>query len=465
MRFSLRTKLTAAFLAVTLIFFLMVSLVINVLLEKQFAVYVMDQQEKSNQAIAALLSSRYSQWGSRWDPAGIEAIGMDALEKGLMLRISDPEGKVLWDAMLHNSGMCASIVQSMSQRMLDYNRNFQGGYLEKQYPLVSNGLQTGTVVIGYYGPYFFSDTDIRYLDALNRMLQTAAAATLLLAVLLGLYMARQLSVPIKRVTATARQIAAGDLKARVEERSSTRELIDLTGTINRLASTLEQQEKLRKRLTADVAHELRTPLATLQSHLEAMLDGIWAADPAHLKTCHEEAIRLSRIVSSLEELTRYDAEAMQLDVKAFDVFALVREIADGFDNQFRRQNIALSVQGEPQFLEGDAEKIRQVVVNILANALKFTPAAGQVRITLSGDDNQVRLVIKDTGIGIPADDLPHIFQRFFRSDLSRSRGSGGSGIGLAIVQSIVEAHHGRVVAENDPQGGSIFTVVLPRQHA
>ena len=453
-----------AFLAVTVILFGLISLFANVLLDKQFKEYVIAQQEKENQAVVTVLSNGYKDWGNTWDANGIEIVGANALERGLMLRIEDKDGTVLWDAMVHNSGQCAAIIQNLSQIMEQRYNNFKGGYEEKDYPVTIDGKLAGTVVVGYYGPYFYTESDIQFLDTLNRLLQIGAVVAMILALGLGLIIARQLSTPIKRVTVAARQIADGNLKERVVEKSTTTEIVELTQTVNSMADTLEKQEALRKRLTADVAHELRTPLATLQSHIEAMLDGVWEMDAKRLELCHEETVRLTKIVQSLEELTRYDQESSQLNKAPVNPGRLMDKVAKTFEAEFLRKGVAiqLEVPETSTTLELDEDKMTQALINLVSNSLKFTPQGGTVTLTLTENSKEICMTVADTGVGISEEDLPHIFERFFRADVSRNKKTGGSGIGLAIVKSIVEAHGGRVEVQSHKDYGSVFKLYLPK---
>jgi len=459
---TLRFKLTASYLLVTLIAFSLIGVFANVMLERQFEQYVISNLNERKDEIVATLESRYTAWGGQWDVSGIENIGMSALGDGLIIRVSAADGTVLWDAMTHNSGMCAELLQKMAETMKSRNADFNGGYTEKDYQVTVNGAVAGSVTIGYYGPYFYTDNDIDFLNTLNKLLILAAAIAGILSFILGSYMAKRLSGPISRVIKTAEQISEGNYEDRVNEATGTREIKELTGTINKLAETLNQQEILRKRLTADVAHELRTPIANLQSHLEAMIDGIWKPDAERLKSCHDEAIRLSRIVNDLETLARYDGENIILNQERIDVSNLIKMVALSFENEFKCKNINLILDVTEQYLEGDKDKLAQVLVNILSNALKYTQEGGRIEITTTGDADEVRISIRDTGIGISQEDLPYIFERFYRADKSRSRTTGGSGIGLAITKSLVEAHGGTISVDSEPASGSEFTVVLPK---
>ncbi len=458
---SLRTKMTAALLGVALLLFALSSGFINMLLHRQFRAYVQDKQDATIAAAAAQITERYNNWGSRWDLNGIESIGMNLLEEGLILKVMDSAGAVVWDANVHNGGMCKSIVEHMAMNMDSYSPLFEGGYMERSLPLRSqDGADRGSLVVGYYGPYFFTDNDLRFVDTINRLLLWAALASAAAAVALGLWMASSFSRPIGRAIEAARRVAGGHYAARVTDSSRTRELAELAESINTMAETLERQERLRRQLTADVAHELRTPLATLQSHLEAMIDGVWPADAQRLRGCHEEAVRLGALVGDLENLTRAEGGQLLLDKTSFDLSDLLRRVVTHFEGQCREAGVTLAFAGEPLPILADEDKLRQVFFNLLSNALKYTPAGGSVRVEAARQGAQAVVAVTDTGIGISADDLPFIFERFYRADRSRNRRTGGSGIGLTIARSLARAHGGDITVASEVGKGSVFSVTL-----
>lgn len=462
MKTNLRVKLSAAFVATTLLLFLLVGALANFMLEDQFKQYVINNQNKMIQDTVSQIAARYNDWGSTWNVSGIESIGMNALANGLIVRLNGADGSVVWDARIHNGGMCADLIAHMAGNMKSYSGNFKGGYTEKQYPLVAGGKNVGTATVGYYGPYYFTDSDLNFIATLNRLLIWAAAGSALIALAIGLLMARWLATPIVNVVRTAKRIAMGDYKDRVSQKSSTTEIVDLTRTINSLAETLGEQDALRKRLTADVAHELRTPLATLQSHLEAMIDGVWEPDTARLESCHEETARLSRLVGDLENLSRYEKENLQLDLKPINLSALLGRIVANFENQFKQKNIRLEYNSAELYAEADEDKLIQVFINLVSNALKYTNEGGAVGISMIEYDCMAEVRVSDSGIGIPAEDLKHIFERFYRTDKSRSRMTGGSGIGLTIAKAIIDAHHGSISVESTLNAGSVFVVRIPK---
>ena len=462
-QYSLRTKLSTAFLLVTLLLFSLVSALANFFLEKQFKEYVINKQEQKNKDVVALVAKRYNDWGDKWDKSGIENIGISILGEGLILKVKDEAGNPVWDATVHNNGICTAMLSQMANNMQRRYPNFKGGYEEKKYPVISGFSEVGSVEIGYYGPFYFSDNDLQFITTLNKLLFGAAVVSMLLSLILGAFMARRFSNPIARVIDTARQISKGNFEDRVHEKSNTKEISELTTTINSLAETLGKQEALRKRLTADVAHELRTPVATLQSHLEAMLDGIWKPDAKRLKSCHEETIRISKMVGGLEKLARYESENLVLDRSSFDVTKLLRRIVTNFESEFKHKNIEINLEGSEQYIYADMDKISQVFVNLISNALKYTAEGGITNIRVTGDKDNVTVIVRDTGIGINEEDLPNIFQRFYRADKSRNRLTGGSGIGLAIVKILVDAHEGLINVRSQVDKGSEFIVTLPRR--
>ncbi|OQB24748.1 MAG: Signal transduction histidine-protein kinase BaeS [Firmicutes bacterium ADurb.Bin182] len=460
MKLSLGVKLTASFLVVTSFWFAAFGVLANLVLERQFRKYVIEDQERKNGELVNLLQSRYKSL-SGWNESDLESIGVSMLSEGLILRVRDAKGNMLWDAMAHNMGFCTAMLEDMAKNMQRIRPGFKGGYTERSYTLSSGNAVIGSVDIGFYGPYYYSDSDVRYLRALNVLLVWTAAACALFAMLLGAGMARRLTTPIGHVIKAAKKIAKGEYADRIREKSGTVEISELTGSINLLAESLERQEIIRKRLTGDIAHELRTPLATLQSHLEAMIDGVWEPDKERLASLHEETLRLNKLTYDLEKLARYDSEKMILEKKGFDLAQLIKRIVTNFQSVFLADGISLKYFTEPLEITADEDKISQVLVNLIANAQKFTGRGGEVKITLTKKEETAEVSVSDTGQGISEKDLPYIFERFYRADPSRSRTTGRSGIGLAIAKAIVLAHKGSITVKSEEGRGTVFTVELP----
>lgn len=462
MKYSLRTKLSLSYVFVALISVFIISVLTNFLLEKHFSEYIIENQERKNKEIASLISQQYKSDGN-WDTDGIENICINALGQGMIIKVVDSNQKVIWDARLHNNVLCDQKIAHMAENMSSRYPNWKGGYVEDIYPVTSKLSTVGRVEIGYYGPFYFTDSDVAFISTINRLLMGVAVFSLILSLVIGAVMAKRLSTPISRVISTAEMISKGYFSDRTSEQSSTKEISQLTKTINNLAETLETQEVLRKRLTADVAHELRTPLATLQSHMEAMVDGIWKPDIERLKSCHEEIMRINRMVGDLQKLAKYESENLILNKTSFDISEIIQNIIKNFEREFMRKEIDVSFIGEKEFVYADKDKMSQVIVNLLSNALKYTQQGGRVDVTVKASADTTEISIKDNGRGIPDDDLPHIFERFYRADKSRNRLTGGAGIGLTITKAIVEAHKGKIQVQSKVDEGTEFSISLPKQ--
>ncbi|WHH61537.1 ATP-binding protein [Petroclostridium sp. X23] len=461
MTMSLRTKLSLAFVLITVTLVLSIGVLANFLLEKNFREYVIENQKKKNTEVVMRISQQYTD-SNKWRMDVIEAIGISSLEEGLILKIKGSQGDVIWDATQHNSGLCQQMIYHMARNMMSRYPNWQGGYVVDEYPVMRKLTQVGSVEIGYYGPFYFTDSDLHFINDLNIALLWITLFALTISLLFAAVISKKLSLPITRVIHDAQMIAKGDYTLKSAERSNTKEIRDLTAAVKDLAKTLEVQENLRKRLTADVAHELRTPMTTLQSHIEAMVDGIWKPTVERLKSCHEEIIRVNKMIGDLHLLAKFEGEQLPLNQSTFDVGDMIHSIIINFQGQFRNKGINIEYTQRKQMIHADPDKMRQVLVNLLSNALKYTPKEGKVFVDVESNKDMVEIIVKDTGQGIGQEDLPYIFERFYRADKSRNRMTGGSGVGLTIAKAIAEAHGGRIEVKSEMNIGTEFKVILPK---
>ncbi|WP_330602764.1 sensor histidine kinase [Anaerosolibacter carboniphilus] len=461
-RISLKTKLSLSYVAVVLLCISLISIFANISFEEHFKEYVIQNQEQRYKEIIASISRQYEEQNKSWRQEGIKNIGMSALEQGLIIRVENIDEQVVWDARTYNNGECEQIIANISKRMSEYYPNLEGKYIEKKFPILHDEIEVGYVEIGHYGPFYFSEHDIMFINDLNKVFMSIGIFSMFFAFVCGVVMSDRLTKPISRVIETARMISKGNFGGRSYEKSSTTEITQLTSTINDLAATLERQENLRMRLTEDVAHELRTPLATVQSHMEAMIDGIWKLDIERLKSCHDEIIRLNGLVGDLERLAEFESENLILNNTAFDITSLVERIVRNFENDFMQKGIEIKFKGESETIFADKDKISQVIVNLLSNALKYTPAGGKAYIHILGNKENIELQVKDTGVGISEENLPYIFERFYRVEKSRNRLTGGAGIGLTITKAIVEAHKGMIRVSSELGRGTEFIVTIPK---
>jgi signal transduction histidine kinase len=462
MKISLKTKLSVSYIIVVLLCISLISIFANVSFEEHFKEYVMQNQEKKYKEIVASVNRQYEAESGQWRQDGIRSIGMNALEQGLIMKVRNADDQVVWDARTYNNGECEQIISNIAKRMAEYYPELEGKYVEKEFPIIQDQMKVGYVDIGQYGPFYFSDHDIMFINDLNKVFMSIGIFSIFFAFVIGVVMSDRLTKPISRVIENARMISKGNFGGRSYEKSSTTEINQLTSTINDLAATLERQENLRMRLTEDVAHELRTPLATVQSHMEAMIDGIWKLDIERLKSCHDEIIRLNGLVGDLERLAEFESENLILNITEFDISSLVERIVLNFENDFMQKGIEIEFKGEVETIFADKDKISQVIVNLLSNALKYTPVSGKVYINLLGNKENIELTVKDTGLGISEENLPYIFERFYRVEKSRNRFTGGAGIGLTITKAIVEAHTGTIHVYSELGRGTEFIVTIPK---
>lgn len=308
-----------------------------------------------------------------------------------------------------------------------------------------------------------------FRTAVSESLFLAASAATLAAVVVSLLVSRRVVAPVRDMIAASQRIAEGHYDERVQLRGSPvpeeiDELDQLAVTFNQMAARLERTEAMRRQLIGDVAHELRTPLSTIKGRLEGLMDGVLPPDEANLLQIYREADRLQRLVADLQELSRVEAGALELNPRPVQVRDLVAGAVDRLGRQFEEKEVKLDIElpaGLP-LVVADEDRIGQVLLNLLGNALQYTPAGRSVRIRSRQEKREVEIEIRDEGIGIPAEHLAHVFTRFYRVDRSRSRVGGGSGIGLTIAKHLVEAHGGRIWADSPGHGkGSAFTFTLP----
>jgi two-component system sensor histidine kinase BaeS len=297
---------------------------------------------------------------------------------------------------------------------------------------------------------------------LQALLLSAGAATLA-AVAISLFVSARIVTPIQHLLAASRRIASGHYAERVPIVQNG-ELGALAAQFNAMAAKLEAAERRRVELVGDVAHELRTPLATIEGYTEGLLDGVVAPEPATWALLHDEAGRLRRLVQELQELSRVEARQLPLRLRPCAPANLIAQAVRRVEVQYDDKGITLTIGGpaEVALVGADPDRIIQVLINLLGNALRYTPEGGAVQVRAEGEGDSVTFHVTDSGIGISPEHLPHLFERFYRIDKARSRALGGSGIGLTIAKAIVEAHDGRIWATSDGLGqGATFSFALP----
>lgn len=400
--------------------------------------------------VSADLEGCYEKHGG-WNRGVIAEDAVWALMLGMETRVVDGEGRVVMDtatALDYLSPVRKARVRSMSG--IDAAR-LSGEFVP--YPLFVAGREIGRLEVRFL-PF---DKEELFVRRSNRFLILSSLLVGGLSVILSILFARKLTGPIRKLAAAAEAVRQGELKTRVDV-SGEDEIAALSRTFNTMTKALEVNEALRRRLNANAAHELRTPLAAIRGELEGMLDGLIPITREQHQSLLDETGRLTRIVAGMEELVQ--AEASILTLKKEHI--RLRPFLDGMHERYtplsRSWDIALRLEcAEQATAAADPDRLSQILVNLLGNALKATPAGGSVTILAENRGRDTAVAVIDTGCGIGEDELPFIFERFYRGS------KGGLGLGLAIVKELVEAHGGRITVESEPERGSAFTVLLPRE--
>jgi two-component system OmpR family sensor kinase len=330
-------------------------------------------------------------------------------------------------------------------------------------------------VIGYLllslpgGDDRLGELEQRFLDRMRNILITGAVLAVGAALVMGALLSRSLTAPLQRLAAAARAVAVGDLGHRVRPEGSE-EMVEVARAFNDMTAALDESERQRRNMVADVAHELRSPLTVLQGNLRAMLDGVYDLDVAEISRLYDETRLLSRLVDDLRDLALADAGQLRLALRPVDIVSLIRNTTETIASAAEGQGVALDGRLAEDLppVQADADRVAQVLRNLLINALRHTPPGGSVTVTATANANGggVEVAVSDTGEGIAPENLSHVFERFWRSDPARTRSGslgrmGGTGLGLSVVQSLVEAHGGRIWVESTPGQGSTFRFTLP----
>lgn len=462
MKFSLKSKFSIAIAMVVLLTVALISFLSNYLIQDQFRNYISTQQQKAAEQIVESIGVQYDEASNTWNTDFVHTIGMYALYDGYIVKVYDREGSSIWDAETCDMTLCTEVMDDITHRMMMEYPGVHGEFKTEIFPVIQDSVEIGTVSISYYGPFFLSEDDFHFLGELNRILIWIGILALLISVITGMFLAKQLSKPILKTVEATQDIADGRYHTRILDETGTREVDQLIGSINHLADSLEKQEELRKQLTADVAHELRTPLTTVQTHLEAILEGVWEPTRERLESCYDEMTRLSSLVSDLENLAKVESENLKLNLTEVSLRELTEKTLGSYEKEFNDRSLTVKLEGNCSLVIADRDRISQVIINLLSNAVKYTPAGGEIGITLSDAEDAVVFSIRDNGSGIPEEELPYIFERFYRADKSRNRNTGGAGIGLAIVKSIVTAHGGTIDVDSMLNEGSNFMFKLPK---
>lgn len=461
---TLRIRIVLSFSALLLLTIGALSLVFNFTIDGLFEKYAYHQREQQIKQIIKQVNALYIPSLLNYNIEGLELIGNAALQNGIIIHVQTINREIDWDISTHKSQECQLMLQNAEKNMHSRYPSFNGGYEQETFDLLYQGSQVGYLTIGYYGPYSLDDNELQLLDSLNKVLSGLGIVFLLSAIALGGYVATYLSKPIRTVVNATQEIAKGSYGTQINEKFNTIEVIDLISSVNEMSMALKVKDQQKRQMTADVAHELRTPLTNLQSHMEAIIDEIWEPTPDLIQSCHAEILRLTNIVNQLLELSQLEDCKIILNKDMLSVYEFIDGLFRDFVIAAKDKGITLNVDilNSSAYIFADVNRLKECMVNLIANAIQFTPRGGTITILYRTDAYADYLEVKDTGFGISPDDLPNLFERFYRVEKSRNQRTGGMGIGLSITKAIVDVHGGSISVQSAMGKGSTFTIALPK---
>ncbi|AGX43305.1 sensor histidine kinase [Clostridium saccharobutylicum] len=462
MKMSLVKKLSMGFILVILGSIILASTISNYTVGNKFKNYLVDEQKTKIDNVLKIIDDLYS-GQKESSEINTDEIQRYAELQDLYIEIKDIHDNTLYSSgksYLQKNGMMGNMMGSMMNNSYGIN---MGEYTENKYPLVSNNKEeVGTIIIGYFGTSYLSSASVSFISTLNHSFIVSALVALIFGIIISIVMSKQISKPLAQITETANKMRNGDLNVRAKVNSNTKEIVELSNSINYLSQTLSNQEMLRKRLTSDMAHELRTPLTTLKTHVEAFIDGIWEPTNERFETFYNEIDRLTKMVNNLRDLAKFEQININLNKSKVNLSNELGKVVDTYEPLYIKKNYELTSIITPEIKANiDIDKFKQIMNNLLSNSYKHLRSNGKVKVVLKKENNSIIIKIIDNGIGIPDKDIPYIFERFYRSDLSRNKNTGGSGIGLTITKAFVEAHGGKIYLESTVNKGTTFTLEFP----
>lgn len=453
---TISTKLIVAFLSIGIISVTIIFITARWNTRQEFISFLTDQ---SQSAIYTSLANYYQLNGS-WD--GVENLFGGHQMPGMGMGMGQGQGP--------RSDMMQSFMLASPDGYLiipggkfKIGERLPQGELELGVPITQNGRTVG-ILIPTRQQFQGSQRELEFIERTNRTLFYGALIGAVIALFLGIFLSRTITRPIRELTKATHAISEGDLSQQVPVRTND-ELGELARAFNRMSAELSRSINARKQMTADIAHELRTPLSLILGHAEAVHDGVLPPSKENFEIIREEAARLENLVNDLRTLSLADAGELSIVPQTIEPGGLLQEVASLFQYQTQKKNITLELDIASPLppLEVDPGRMTQVLTNILDNATRHTPAGGRILLSAKQAGDMVEIAIQDSGPGLPKEETERIFERFYRADASRRRDDGGSGLGLAIAKSIVQAHNGQLSAESEPGKGLRISILLPKK--
>lgn len=452
---SYTTRVTLAFALIAAMTALVAIGVVSFVWEQHFRTYTADNMQTLCETTANRIAAIYEETGDLWNPETTRpAAQATELTSGVGVRVIDLKGSTVFDSSVIIDEQQGDVFTSFAPQ--DRSQAATASIV------LPDGEKVGTVRLWVYGSEaLMRQPDQEFRDNSYQAMFIAGGVAIVLASCIGFLFARNLVSPINRIMKTARAIGDGDLSARTKLTGED-EVARLGETFDVMAESVEKDRDLERRLTTDVAHELRTPLMAIQATVEAMIDGVYEADEERLVTVNSEIQRLSRLVNALLKLSRLENRAEPMKEEVVNVGDLIAGIIATHEMFVSDSGLTLEYDAQPDVMVvGDADMIRQATANLISNAVRYTPEGGHITVSVQKGDIMASIAVRDTGIGLTKEEARMVFSRFWRADAGRNRESGGLGVGLAVVKEIVDRHGGWVQVEGEKDKGACFTIHIP----
>lgn len=456
---SLHSKLLFYFVILSLLSIFLMSIAFRLSFDECFTIYLDNKREDEIENFTNTLSNLYSKKGKFDGKILADAkelqtlLSYQGMTEGLFYEVYSFNGVKMLDStnlMDHVMGM--TINDDEKKNILK-----ELGFISETRPFIIDGTELGAITLHYKLGY--KKGEFQFKERLNKYIFAAEITMILIALLVSFFFSKKLTYGLRQVSEIAKKLR-NNLNVRIPFKGLSEEMMEVAVSINELAESLSHQEHLRKQFSTDMAHEFRTPISTLRSQIEAFQDGIWEPTPERLDKCHSELMRLVRLVDEQEQLMAVENPKLQLNIKPLSLSKEITDIKDAYLPIFQKKNISLLMKEMPiaDLFLADRDRFKQIISNVLNNCYKYTSDNGQVIISAAEKDGAIQIKISDNGVGISKEDLPFIFERFYRGDKSRDRKTGGIGIGLSIVKALTLAQGASIAVESEVNKGT--TVIL-----
>lgn len=450
---TIRKKIGILLVACSSAAIVLTMLVVNITINNIFDDYMTAAQNKRYERIVTYLEEAYKSDGEWKQDSGIELMH-EAFMSNYNLTLYDKNNNLVWGM---NPMDIRNKIHLENMKVQD-----QGVYTTEKFEIKNDHEIVGYVEVGQYAPLLMTKEDVLFKSSINRSIFLSGIISILIIAAASLYFSKQISSPIKEVSNMSVKLSKGDFKEKSNTKTDILEINDLRNSINILAEKLNNQDLLRRRLVSDINHEIRTPLHVLQNNFEAMIDGVFPVTQDRLIRLNDEIIRFGKLLNNLEKIKEFETESLKLNFKSINLFNMLENLSNDFIVEAKNKNISLVLSRDEDknyLILGDADKLKQVFINLINNAIKFTGKNGKISINIYDEEEKVFVTIKDNGVGIRNEDLPFIFERLYRGDKSRHE-TEGSGIGLTIAKNILDLHSALIEAKSEEGKGTNIKITF-----